>query len=128
MAPTKKLVLSTKVLNITLTASLVLLANDVSPNPGPEQDSELYLPGYQLLRRDRDRHAGGIAVYVAENLNPERVDISIGDIEALWFELSQLHSKKILFGAVYRPPNLDPSTFTDSLEEANKGPYRNSPW
>ena len=80
-------------------------------------DSELYLPGYQLLRQDRDRHGGGIAVYIAENLNPERVDISIGDIEALWFELSQLHSKKILFGAVYRPPNLDPSTFTDSLEE-----------
>ena len=177
MAPTKKLVLSTKVLNITLTASLVLLANDVSPNPGPGQsqplklkglwilhinicslrnkltefrlfcdkhrphipslnetwlddsflDSELYLPGYQLLRQDRDRHGGGIAVYIAENLNPERVDISIGDIEALWFELSQLHSKKILFGAVYRPPNLDPSTFTDSLGEANKGPYRNSP-
>jgi len=165
MAPTKKLVLARKLLNITLTASLVLLANDVSPNPGPGPsqplkvkglrilhinirslgikltdlrlfcdkhrppvlslnetwlddsflDSELYLPGYQLLRRDRDRHGGGIAVYIAGNLNPERVDTNIDDIEALWLELSQPHSKRILFwGAIYRPPNLDPSTFMEN--------------
>lgn len=80
-------------------------------------DSELYLPVYQLLRRDRDRNGGGIAVYIAEYLNPERVDISIGEIEALWFELSKPNSRKILFGATYRLPNLDPSTFTESLEE-----------
>ena len=167
MAPATKLVLVTKLLNITLIASLVLLANDVSSNPGPGPsqplkvkglrifhinicslrdkltelqlfcdkhrphvlslnktwlddsflDSELYLPGYQLLRRDRDRYGGGIAVYIAENLNPERVDISVDDIEALWFELSQPNSRKILFGAIYRPPNLDPLTFTESLKE-----------
>ena len=80
-------------------------------------DSELCLPGYQLLRRDRYRYGGGIAVYIADNLNPERVDISVDDIEALWFELSQPNSRKILFGAIYRPPNLDPSTFTESMEE-----------
>lgn len=80
-------------------------------------DSELYPPGYQLLRRDRDRHGGGIAVYAAENLNPERVDIGVDNIEALSFELSQPNSRKILFGAVYRPPNLDPLTFMESLEE-----------
>ena len=35
MAPTSKLVLAAKLLNITLAATLVLLANDVSSNPGP---------------------------------------------------------------------------------------------
>lgn len=45
------------------------------------------------------------------------MDISADDIEALWCELSQLNSRKILFGAIYRPPNLDPSTFMESLEE-----------
>ena len=80
-------------------------------------DVELSLPGYQLVRRDRDRHGGGIAVYIAENLSLNRLDTPADNIEALWFELSQPHSKKILFGAIYRPPNLDASTFTDSLEE-----------
>ena len=80
-------------------------------------DVELSLPGYQLMRRDRDRHGGGIAVYIADNLSLNRLDTPADNIEALWFELSQPNSKKILFGAIYRPPILDASTFTDSLEE-----------
>ena len=35
MAPTSKLVLVVKLLNISLATNLALLANDVSPNPGP---------------------------------------------------------------------------------------------
>ena len=46
-----------------------------------------------------------------------RLDTPADNIEALSFELSQPNSKKILFGAIYRPPNLDASTFTDLLEE-----------
>ena len=97
MAPTLKLVLAAKLLNITLAANLVLLANDakglrafhinirslrnkmdelrlfcdkfkphvLSLNETWLDDSfsdvELSLPGYQLMRRDRDRHGGGIA-------------------------------------------------------------------
>ena len=80
-------------------------------------DVELSLPGYQLMRRDRDRHGGGIAVYIADNLSLNRLDTPADNIEALRFELSQPNSKKILFGAIYRPPILDASTFTDSLEE-----------
>ena len=45
-----------------------------------------------LLRKP----SAGIAVYIAENLNSERV-------EALWFEKFE----RMLFGAVYRLPNLD---------------------
>ena len=160
MAPTLKLVLAAKLLNITLAANLVLLANDVSSNPGPAtslpfeakglrafhinirslrnkmdelrlfcdkfkphvlslnetwlddsfSDVELSLPGYQLMRRDRDRHGGGIAVYIADNLSLNRLDTPAD-------KLSQQKSKKIHFGAIYRPPNLDASTFTDRLEE-----------
>ena len=32
-------------------------------------DKELNLPGYQLLRLDRNRHGGGIRVYVADLLS-----------------------------------------------------------
>ena len=113
--------------------SIVLLANDVSSNPGPAtslpfeakglrefhinicslrnkmdelrlfcdkfkphvlslnetwlddsfSDVELSLPGYQLMRRDRDRHGGGIAVYIADNLSLNRLDTPADNIEAL---------------------------------------------
>ena len=66
-------------------------------------DSELCLPGYQLFRKDRDCHGGGIAVYVAENLSCNCANSLQGDsnIESLWFEVSQRCSKKILFGAIW---------------------------
>ena len=42
---------------------------------------------------------------------------SENNIETLWFEVSQPCSKKILFGAVYRPPDTDATKFTASIEE-----------
>lgn len=37
-------------------------------------DLEISLPGYQLMRRDRDRHGGGIVVYVAKHLSYNRLN------------------------------------------------------
>ena len=74
------------------------------------------------MRRDRDCVGGGVAVYVAEHLNYNRLkdprdsspDI---DVESVWFELSPQKTKKILIGAIYKPPDLNASTFTESLEK-----------
>ena len=85
-------------------------------------DEEVSLQGYNLMRRDRDCVGGGVAVYVAEHLNYNRLkdprdllpDI---DVESIWFELSLPKTKKILIGAVYKPPDSNASTFTESLEK-----------
>ena len=37
------------------------LSNDIS-------DAELFIPGYHIFRQDRDRHGGGVAVYIRDNL------------------------------------------------------------
>ena len=49
-------------------------------------------------------------VYVVEHLTCNRLsDIEMGTtgkgIEAIWFELIQPKTKKILLGAIYRPPS-----------------------
>lgn len=49
MVPATKLVLATKLLKITLAASLVLLANDVSPNPGPGPSQPLKEKGLRIF-------------------------------------------------------------------------------
>ena len=85
-------------------------------------DEEVSLQGYNLMRRDRDCVGGGVAVYVAEHLNYNRLkdprdllpDI---DVESIWFELSLPKTKKILIGAIYKPPDSNASTFTESLEK-----------
>ena len=74
------------------------------------------------MRRDRDYVGGGVAVYVAEHLNYNRLkdprDLSPNiDVESIWFELSPQKTKKILVGAIYKPPDSNASTFTESLEK-----------
>ena len=48
-AAAAKLTLATELLNITLTASLGLLANDVSPNPGPGALQPLKVKGLRIF-------------------------------------------------------------------------------
>ena len=62
-------------------------------------------------------HGCGIAIYIVGNLNSKRVDITIDDIDALWLSYRNRIVKKTLLGAIYRPPNRGPSTFTENLEE-----------
>ena len=75
------------------------------------------------MRRDRNRNGGGIVVYVAENIgfnqleNDTIVPPTDKNTEAVWFELIQPNTKRILIGAFYRPPpHLDPSTLINDLE------------
>ena len=85
-------------------------------------DEEIWLPGFNLLRKDRNCHGGGLAVYIAEHLSFNRLDeanpeLMCADLEATWFELSPPKSKKLLVGSIYRSPNLDISAFNSSLEK-----------
>ena len=69
-------------------------------------DSELYIDDYILLRRDRTRHGGGVAVYISERFNYKRRDDFISStLECLWFELQYPNKSPILVGEFYRPPN-----------------------
>jgi len=75
-------------------------------------DADLNLTGYDIIRRDRDCFGGGVAVFVAKHLQLNLINIeTCSNIEALWFELSPLKSKKILFGSLYRTPNSDASVY-----------------
>lgn len=68
-------------------------------------DAEVKVDGYRLFRRDRNKHGGGIAFYVREDIPvKERNDLRWQNIEALWIVHLQ-HAKPILVGCVYRPPS-----------------------
>ena len=71
------------------------------------------------MRRDRNRDGGGVAVYIAEHLNYNRLkdpnESTDRDLEAIWFELLPPKTKKILVGAIFKPPDSDATIFTDSL-------------
>ena len=85
---------------------------------------ELNIPGYCLLRRDRNRHGGGVLVYVSSSLPFNTLHHS-QDLELLLLECN-VGQSKFTFGSFYRPPSSDLSqcmvklhTILSSLRPAN---------
>ena len=67
-------------------------------------DSELVGGDYTIFRRDRNRHGGGVMLYVKNSISAiRRTDLET-NCEVLWVELSTAPSKMLL-GTFYRPPS-----------------------
>lgn len=65
-------------------------------------DHEIVPPGYRMLRKDRDRRGGGVAVILRDELLVTRL-ADIPDLECLWVKTG-LGEVTIIIGACYRPP------------------------
>ena len=80
------------------------------------------IKGYHKpFRKDRtENKGGGIIVYVKESSNcTRREDLESDELEHVWLELKQPHSKSLLLCILYRPPDSRSSwkeTFEDNLE------------
>ncbi|PIK33157.1 hypothetical protein BSL78_30028 [Apostichopus japonicus] len=62
---------------------------------------EIEIPGFSVIRNDRNRHGGGVCIYVRSSLafNP-RPDLHEPNIEAVWVEILLPMSKPIIIGIV----------------------------
>ena len=79
-------------------------------------DEELSLPEYTIVRRDRNRHGGGVAMYIRNNLTfIRRNDLEADDVECLWVELKCKLRQPVLISSIYRPP----SSSVDFLDKIN---------
>ena len=73
------------------------------------------IDGYNVLRRDRASHAGGVCAYIRSDLSyNQRVELQNDDLEDLWMELLLPNSKPIFIGTCYRAP--DNNKVIDCLE------------
>ena len=80
-------------------------------------DQEVYIAGYQIIRKDRNRHGGGVVVYIKENLHYHLLrHNSLEHLEALPLLIAPEHSKAFVFMSWYRPPN-SPICLFDYYEE-----------
>ena len=69
-------------------------------------DSEISIPMYNLIRKDRNRHGGGVAIYLKNTLNIQTIEHeSLCHLEAICIKLCLKGTKPILFVNWYRPPN-----------------------
>ena len=76
-------------------------------------DSEISLTNYQLYRLDRNRHGGGIIIYIHNNLTTELITKGAYSLEFLAVSVSNGISK-FCISLFYRPPS-SPVHVMDSL-------------
>lgn len=82
-------------------------------------DAMISIDGYKLIRNDRNRHGGGICIYLRNNLLAKVVSMSPSSdpdfcgTEHLTTEI-KVGNDKILLGVIYNPPTID---CTETLNE-----------
>ena len=82
---------------------------DVSNN-----NSDFYICGYELVRRDRlSDGGGGICFYVKSTINfSVRTDLNIDELENLFIEIRKPNSRPFIVVNWYRPPNSPTGLFS----------------
>ena len=81
------------------------------------EDSVVEVCGYTILRHDRNRHGGGVCLYIRSDISfsPRRpTDLQTDNLETVWAEVLLPKTRPILTGICYRPPRQ--SDFFDLLE------------
>ena len=79
-------------------------------------DSAVSIDGYTLLRRDRCRGCGGVAMYVRNVIDFKiRSDLPYPDLEFLCIEIQKPRAKSFHISNWYRPPN-SPIELFDKFE------------
>ena len=88
---------------------------------------EIEIPGYDIVRRDRNRSGGGVAIYIRSHIPYTiRNDLLPDNLELICVEVEKLKSKPLLTTTWYRPPNSSVELFSefekflDLLEDENK--------
>ena len=84
-------------------------------------DNMVKIPGYDIIRKDRNRLGGGVCIYARSTINYQiRNDLLPSNLEAVSIEINKPNSKPFLVVSVYRPPDAPPSFFTDLEDIVNK--------
>ena len=69
-------------------------------------DSEINVPDYSVIREDRNRNGGGVAIYIHKDINYKVLeDNSLLNLVAILISIELNKSQPILFLNWYRPPS-----------------------
>jgi exonuclease III len=88
---------------------------------------EINVPGYNILRKDRNRHGGGVMMYIREGIDyTERHELGHSRVESVWIEVpNMVNREKTLICSYYRPPDKKTDYYDDTLDMINKAAEEN---
>ena len=80
-------------------------------------DNELHIIGYNIVRKDRNRHGGGVVLYIRDNIPfSGRIDLTPKDLEMVCIGINGTYNKSILLNAWYRPQSSDMNLLDEYAE------------
>ena len=68
-------------------------------------DNEISLLSYCTIRLDRNRHGGGIIMYIKDQINYNILHKGPSDLEFIFVSLCLCNNRSLYLGAFYRPPS-----------------------
>jgi exonuclease III len=69
-------------------------------------DHEIKINGYDIIRKDRNRHSGGVAIYLRKSLNyTVRDDLTDESLETLTLEITKPKARLFIVNSWYRLRN-----------------------
>ena len=78
-------------------------------------------PGYSFLGMNSKTSAGGVGLYVSDNIHfKRRNDLDLGLLEGLencWIEIERVKQKNVVIGCIYRHPSQNRECFHQSSHE-----------
>ena len=76
---------------------------------------EVYIDNYEILCFDRNRHEGGVACYIRNDISYKLNSFLPNEIENITFDILMPHTKLMTVAGIYRLPNQ--SEFLDVFEK-----------
>ena len=88
-------------------------------------NGEINIDGYSVIRKDRNRHGGGVCLYIRNGINFDVRNISVPSIECVLVDILLPKTKPITFATFYRPPRDNNfiekfQSVLDSLDHGNE--------
>ena len=68
-------------------------------------EQDISIDNYKILRCDRNRHRGGVACYIRNDLSYNILSVFPCEIENIFFEILLSNSKPVIVGTICHPPN-----------------------
>ena len=79
-------------------------------------DHEISISGYDLFRKDRSKHGGGVAMYVKEAYNATRLlELECDNIEILWANVN-IGNTNVIVSTCYRPPSSSSTVLETNID------------
>ena len=75
------------------------------------------IEGYNTVYKHRNRHGGGVLMYIKEDVKFELIEMNVcKNVESIWIK-TNVKSECIAIGVMYRPPSADVNYYNDMLNQ-----------